>query len=442
MAGETRLERRLDTALARATTPRSAAIVIATASTVTAVVAGILMTVVESEDFPTIGSGLWWAAQTVTTVGYGDNVPVTFAGRILAVLVMLLGISFLTVITAAITSAFVSRSSLEQHSLECRASDRRAVPPDRRAAGTNRGRADPALVAFQSPKLHTSGMRNSGGCGPTIPPSFAAEVTSDEGSRIMAVAEKKESFWKRHVVALLLGGFAALLVVIVLGQLLDSGDIARWLGEVPEGWAYVMCLCFVWFDAVIPVFPGETTLSAASTIAAGGGLQLERVMVAGAIGAILGDSSLFWIARVNTAKMQPHLDKALENEKVRTAWESLDRSPGLLIVAGATCPGCASRSTRRWGSATSATAASSAGRSSAASSGRFTRARSHTGCRRRWPASHSPRWSSPRSSRLLRWRRSTSSIVPGCARRRVPRRAVRTRNRRSRQELPDPRNER
>ncbi len=114
MAGETRLERRLDTALARATTPRAAAIVIATASTATAVVAGILMTVVESEDFPTIGSGLWWAAQTVTTVGYGDNVPVTFAGRILAVLVMLLGISFLTVITAAITSAFVSRSSLER----------------------------------------------------------------------------------------------------------------------------------------------------------------------------------------------------------------------------------------------------------------------------------------------------------------------------------------
>ncbi len=114
MAGETRLERRLDTALARATTPRSAAIVIATASTVTAVAAGILMTVVERKDFPTIGSGLWWAAQTVTTVGYGDNVPVTFAGRILAVLVMLLGISFLTVITAAITSAFVSRGRLDQ----------------------------------------------------------------------------------------------------------------------------------------------------------------------------------------------------------------------------------------------------------------------------------------------------------------------------------------
>ena len=62
-------------------------------------------------------------------------------------------------------------------------------------------------------------------------------------------------------------------------------------------------------------------------------------MVAGAIGAILGDSSLFWIARMNTKRMQPHLDKALENPKVRTAWDGLDRSPGLLIVAGRYVPG-------------------------------------------------------------------------------------------------------
>ena len=111
---ETRLERHLDSALARATTPRSAAIVIATATTVTALAAGVLMTVVDQENYPSIGSGLWWAAQTVTTVGYGDNVPVTVLGRFLAVLVMLLGISFLTVITAAITSAFVARARVEQ----------------------------------------------------------------------------------------------------------------------------------------------------------------------------------------------------------------------------------------------------------------------------------------------------------------------------------------
>jgi voltage-gated potassium channel len=106
---ESRLERRLDRAVARATTPRGATIVIATASTVITVGAGLLMTLVNGENFPSIGSGLWWAVQTVTTVGYGDNVPTNLTGRLVAVLVMLLGIAFLTVITASITSTFVSR---------------------------------------------------------------------------------------------------------------------------------------------------------------------------------------------------------------------------------------------------------------------------------------------------------------------------------------------
>ena len=68
------------------------------------------MTVVDGDNFPSLGSGLWWGVQTVTTVGYGDRVPTTVAGQLLAALVMLLGIGFLTVITAAITSTFMSRS--------------------------------------------------------------------------------------------------------------------------------------------------------------------------------------------------------------------------------------------------------------------------------------------------------------------------------------------
>jgi voltage-gated potassium channel len=118
VADESRLERRLDRAVARATTPRGAAIVIATVSTVMTVVAGLLVTVVDRETYPSIGSGLWWAAQTVTTVGYGDNVPMNFAGQLVAVLVMLLGIGFLTIITASITSTFVSRSRREPSDAE------------------------------------------------------------------------------------------------------------------------------------------------------------------------------------------------------------------------------------------------------------------------------------------------------------------------------------
>jgi membrane-associated protein len=37
--------------------------------------------------------------------------------------------------------------------------------------------------------------------------------------------------------------------------------------------------------------------------------------------------------------VKPHLDKALENPKVRAGWDALDRSPGLLIMAGRYVPG-------------------------------------------------------------------------------------------------------
>jgi voltage-gated potassium channel len=108
---ETRLEKRLDRWVDRAVTPRGAAIVIATATIAITVVSAALMTVIDREDYPSLGSGLWWAVQTTTTVGYGDHVPTNAAGRILAVFVMLFGIGFLTVITAAITSTFVARNA-------------------------------------------------------------------------------------------------------------------------------------------------------------------------------------------------------------------------------------------------------------------------------------------------------------------------------------------
>ena len=111
MAGETRLERRLDKAVDRAVTPRGAAIVIATATIAITFASAVVMTVVDHENYPSLGSALWWAVQTTSTVGYGDHVPTTAAGRLLAALVMFFGIGFLAVITAAITSTFVARNA-------------------------------------------------------------------------------------------------------------------------------------------------------------------------------------------------------------------------------------------------------------------------------------------------------------------------------------------
>jgi voltage-gated potassium channel len=117
METQSRSERWLDRQIARATTPRGAAIVIASVTTSITIVAGLLMTIIDHEHFPSLGSGLWWGVQTVTTVGYGDHVPTNGAGQVLAALVMLLGIGFITVITASITSSLVTRSGREKQTV-------------------------------------------------------------------------------------------------------------------------------------------------------------------------------------------------------------------------------------------------------------------------------------------------------------------------------------
>jgi voltage-gated potassium channel len=152
---ETRLERRLDRAVDRAVTPRGAAIVIATATIAITFASAILMTVLDRENYPSLGSALWWAVQTTTTVGYGDNVPTSAAGRLLAVLVMLFGIGFLTVITAAITSTFVSRTAQRAEGLsaeaptaeQVRALDRRLELIEAALAGASRGERTPSDAA-------------------------------------------------------------------------------------------------------------------------------------------------------------------------------------------------------------------------------------------------------------------------------------------------------
>jgi len=65
---------------------------------------------VEGSNIKTFSDGLWWAVTTVTTVGYGDRYPTTSEGRLLAVLLMITGISLVGVITASIAAWFVKMS--------------------------------------------------------------------------------------------------------------------------------------------------------------------------------------------------------------------------------------------------------------------------------------------------------------------------------------------
>jgi len=71
---------------------------------------------VEGSNIKSFGDGLWWAVTTVTTVGYGDRFPTTSLGRVLAVGLMLVGISLMGVITASVAAWFVKMSQDETQS--------------------------------------------------------------------------------------------------------------------------------------------------------------------------------------------------------------------------------------------------------------------------------------------------------------------------------------
>jgi voltage-gated potassium channel len=91
-------------------TARRAAGIIAGFTVLITVAGGILERVIDHQEFPTIGRGLWFALQTVTTVGYGDVTPKQADGRFIGAVVMLTGIGFLAVITASATAALIEGS--------------------------------------------------------------------------------------------------------------------------------------------------------------------------------------------------------------------------------------------------------------------------------------------------------------------------------------------
>jgi voltage-gated potassium channel len=69
---------------------------------------GFVITLVDRQDFPTFGDGVWWAIVTLGTVGYGDLVPRTPLGRLVGSALIVFGVTFIAFLTATVTSAFVS----------------------------------------------------------------------------------------------------------------------------------------------------------------------------------------------------------------------------------------------------------------------------------------------------------------------------------------------
>jgi voltage-gated potassium channel len=93
--------------------PRYAAYLIIVSWSIGVVVFGVVERLVDPGTFDNVWLGMWWAIQTVTTVGYGDVVPGSTAGKVIGSILMLGGLALFAVVTGTITSAFVAQRQRE-----------------------------------------------------------------------------------------------------------------------------------------------------------------------------------------------------------------------------------------------------------------------------------------------------------------------------------------
>ena len=75
-------------------------------------ISGLLMAGIDPA-IENVWQGIWWAWVTVATVGYGDMVPESTAGRVFGAIVILFGVGFFSLLTASFSAYFVSRGEVE-----------------------------------------------------------------------------------------------------------------------------------------------------------------------------------------------------------------------------------------------------------------------------------------------------------------------------------------
>jgi membrane protein DedA with SNARE-associated domain len=148
---------------------------------------------------------------------------------------------------------------------------------------------------------------------------------------------RRAAFW---LVLGLVGLLMAPILSTIAFSLLDEDGVFGLIGTLDEIVAYFTVFGLVFADAIVPIFPGETTLTTASVAAADGELVLALVVVAGALGAILGDNALYWISRTGPRGLKARLEAASKkDDRVASRLDLLGRSGPLLIACGRFVPG-------------------------------------------------------------------------------------------------------
>jgi membrane protein DedA with SNARE-associated domain len=131
----------------------------------------------------------------------------------------------------------------------------------------------------------------------------------------------------------------------ILAVLWAAPTIAAFVGDMDIeglGHPYLAIFSFVVFDAVIPIFPSESLLTTGANLAAqeGSSIELWRLILAGALGAIVGDSVLYWLSRTVLRRfMTNRVTQAERNPKVTGALSVMHGNAPMLIVFGRFIPG-------------------------------------------------------------------------------------------------------
>ena len=132
----------IDRRVRRIVNARSVTIGLAVTFVGLAVVSAIVMRFADPHNFPSVWLAIWWALQTVTTVGYGDVVPTTVAGRLVGGAEMVIGVAFIAFVTAGVTSAVIQRGQLEEADAEQARDERNTQAIIDALAQTTRALAD------------------------------------------------------------------------------------------------------------------------------------------------------------------------------------------------------------------------------------------------------------------------------------------------------------
>lgn len=128
----------------------------------------------------------------------------------------------------------------------------------------------------------------------------------------------------------------------LLAALTAAASVVQSFTEIADGaadYGYWAVLLVVAGDGVFPALPGETAIVAAAVLAADGALSLPLVILAGALGAMVGDSSAYWIGRAGGGPIKRTVTRFAGRDRLEAAERMVRRQGPALVVAGRFLPG-------------------------------------------------------------------------------------------------------